>query len=52
MTSSVFVLILFLILYRAALLLVSSQKCGKEISQERLQANPAAEFDIECGAAE
>src|SRR3989344_1234584 len=24
------------------------QKCGKEISQERLQANPAAEFDIEC----
>ena len=23
------------------------QKCGKEISLERLQANPAAEFDIE-----
>ncbi|KKS37225.1 MAG: Transcriptional regulator, TraR/DksA family [Parcubacteria group bacterium GW2011_GWA2_42_14] len=24
------------------------QKCGKEISKERLYANPAAEFDIEC----
>lgn len=25
------------------------QKCGKEISEERLRANPAAEFDIGCG---
>lgn len=25
------------------------QKCGKEISRERLLANPAAEFDVECG---
>lgn len=23
------------------------QRCGKEISQDRLQANPAAEFDME-----
>ena len=28
------------------------QKCGKEILEERLQANPAAEFDIEHASAD